>query len=234
MQQGHRTPYGLDALRSPGPVGRFVPGPDLPHGQNRLFLRARPDRGRPSMMMAAWIHWSLINIPLFAVAIASTHLVMSCGQTLMHYWLGHRRIGGALFRNHINFHHAYYSRGHLASPVPEGSEGNNTPWFIVPIPFSLPPCCALVRSASGVVHRGNPDRGGVVPRPCLVRQGVSRRGFVSRAFRMVSAQTAASLRSPSAREQQFRGGRFLLGPRAWHLSESGPGRAVTRAYAEAA
>ena len=84
-------------------------------------------------MMPGWIHWSLIEVPLFALVIACTHLIMSGGQTLMHYWLGHRRLGGPLFRNHINFHHANYARGHLASTVYLGDEGNNTPYFLIPV-----------------------------------------------------------------------------------------------------
>jgi sterol desaturase/sphingolipid hydroxylase (fatty acid hydroxylase superfamily) len=84
-------------------------------------------------MMAGWVHWSLIEIPLLAGTMAGTHLTMSCGQTLMHYWLGHHRIGGTLFRNHINFHHARYAKGHLVSPLPEEREGNNTPFFFIPV-----------------------------------------------------------------------------------------------------
>jgi hypothetical protein len=84
-------------------------------------------------MMAGWLHLSLIEIPLFTAVMAGTHLVMSGGQTIMHYGFGHRRIGGKLFRNHINYHHAFYARGHLATAVPEGSEGNNTPYFFAPV-----------------------------------------------------------------------------------------------------
>ena len=84
-------------------------------------------------MMAGWLHWSLIEPPMIVAVLLGTHLLMSGGQTLMHYWLGHRRIGGVLFRNHINYHHAYYARGHLAMAVPEGNEGNNTPYFLVPV-----------------------------------------------------------------------------------------------------
>jgi hypothetical protein len=40
---------------------------------------------------------------------------MSFAQTLMHYKLGHHPIGGKFFRNHINFHHRYYSKDHLLS-----------------------------------------------------------------------------------------------------------------------
>ena len=85
------------------------------------------------MMRSGWVHWPLIEIPLFAAVMLGTHLVMSCGQTLMHYWLGHHRIGGVLFRNHINFHHARYARGHLTSTLAEGAEGNNTPYFYIPV-----------------------------------------------------------------------------------------------------
>jgi sterol desaturase/sphingolipid hydroxylase (fatty acid hydroxylase superfamily) len=94
-------------------------------------------------MMAGWIpawgHWALIEVPLFTLVILSTHLVVSGGQTVMHRWLGHRRIGGALFRNHINFHHTLYARGHLAAArdhvatAEEANDGNNTPFFLIPI-----------------------------------------------------------------------------------------------------
>jgi sterol desaturase/sphingolipid hydroxylase (fatty acid hydroxylase superfamily) len=114
-------------------------------------------------MMAAWMRWSVTEIPLFALVMVGTHLVMSCGQTLMHYWLGHRRIGGRLYRNHINFHHARYARGHLTSPVGEGAEGNNTPYFFIPTAlvgvamyFILPPglfiAVTLAAGASFYAH----------------------------------------------------------------------------------
>jgi sterol desaturase/sphingolipid hydroxylase (fatty acid hydroxylase superfamily) len=114
-------------------------------------------------MMAGWVHWSLIEIPLLVGVMACTHLVMSLGQTLMHYWLGHHRIGGVLFRNHINYHHAHYARGHLATAVPEGNEGNNTPYFIIPVllvgaamflllPLGLFIAVALAAGASFYAH----------------------------------------------------------------------------------
>jgi sterol desaturase/sphingolipid hydroxylase (fatty acid hydroxylase superfamily) len=75
----------------------------------------------------------LPEIPLFLATAVATHLVMSFGQTLMHYRLGHRPIGGRLFHNHINFHHTYYSKDHLVSQTYLGEEGNNTPFFLIPI-----------------------------------------------------------------------------------------------------
>ena len=58
---------------------------------------------------------------------------MSFAQTLMHYKLGHHPIGGKFFRNHINFHHTYYAKDHLVSSTYLGDEGNNTPFFFVPV-----------------------------------------------------------------------------------------------------
>ena len=85
------------------------------------------------MMMAGWERWVFIEPPLLVLTAISTHLVISGGQTVMHYRLGHRRLGGIFFRNHINFHHRYYAKGHLASASYQGAEGNNTPYFLAPI-----------------------------------------------------------------------------------------------------
>lgn len=87
-----------------------------------------------------------------------THLVMSCGQTLLHYGLGHHRRGGALYRNHISFHHRHYARGHLTSATYRGAEGNNTPYFLIPtlliggaLFFVLPLPVFLVMAASSAL-----------------------------------------------------------------------------------
>jgi sterol desaturase/sphingolipid hydroxylase (fatty acid hydroxylase superfamily) len=84
------------------------------------------------MMMPGWGQWLLLESPLFVLTATCTHLVVSCGQTLLHRWLGHRRLGAVFYRNHINFHHAYYAKGHLASLTYPGIEGNNTPFFLIP------------------------------------------------------------------------------------------------------
>ena len=79
--------------------------------------------------------WLLREIPLILVTAAVTHLIMSFSQTLMHYKLGHYPMGGKFFRNHIRFHHTYYSRDHLVSQTYLGDEGNNTPFFFIPVFF---------------------------------------------------------------------------------------------------
>ncbi len=78
--------------------------------------------------------WRLVpELPLFLMTAVATHLVMSFGQTVMHYKLGHHPLGGRFFRNHINFHHTYYSKEHLVSRTYLDEEGNNTPFFIIPV-----------------------------------------------------------------------------------------------------
>lgn len=75
----------------------------------------------------------LAQVSLFAVTAIATHLVMSFSQALMHYKLGHHPMGGTFFRNHLNFHHTYYAKDHLVSPTYLGDEGNNTPFFFIPV-----------------------------------------------------------------------------------------------------
>ncbi len=85
----------------------------------------------------------LPELPLFLMTAVATHLVMSFAQTLMHYKLGHHPMGGKFFRNHINFHHTYYSKDHLVSRTYLGDHGNNTPFFFIPV-FLVGACTYLV------------------------------------------------------------------------------------------
>jgi sterol desaturase/sphingolipid hydroxylase (fatty acid hydroxylase superfamily) len=85
--------------------------------------------------MVEWARWFLLELPLFVLAAACTHVVVSGSQTLFHYGLGHHRIGGVFYRNHIRFHHTYYARGHLVSATYRGDKGNNTPYFLIPTIF---------------------------------------------------------------------------------------------------
>lgn len=81
------------------------------------------------METAAWLASRLI---MALATMVATHLMVSLVQTVMHRRLGHARVGGRLFRNHMRFHHRYYARGHLVSAVYRGEDGNNTPFFLVP------------------------------------------------------------------------------------------------------
>ena len=66
----------------------------------------------------------ILNLSLFLMTAVATHLVMSFGQTLIHYKIAHHPMGGKIFRNHINFHHTHYSDAHLVSRTYLGDEGN--------------------------------------------------------------------------------------------------------------
>lgn len=107
-------------------------------------------------MMPGSEGWFLSEVPLLALTAVGTHLVMSGSQTLLHRWLGHRRWSGRFYRNHVNFHHVYYARGHLTSAVYRGEEGNNTPFFLIPtllagggLFFVLPGAVFLVMALAG-------------------------------------------------------------------------------------
>jgi sterol desaturase/sphingolipid hydroxylase (fatty acid hydroxylase superfamily) len=87
--------------------------------------------------------WLLPKLPIFLMIAVATHLFMSFVQTLMHYKLGHHPMGGKFFRNHINFHHSYYSKEHLVSRTYLGDKGNNTPFFFIPV-FLVGACTYLL------------------------------------------------------------------------------------------
>ena len=82
--------------------------------------------------MVEWSRWFLSGLPLFVLTAIGTHLVVSSSQTLFHYGLGHHRIGGIFYRNHIRFHHTHYAKGHLVSSIYRRNQGNNTPYFLIP------------------------------------------------------------------------------------------------------
>src|SRR3984893_18504418 len=112
----------------------------------RVCPRESPFGGQESRGEAIMLQTVLrlgSGLPLFLVTAAVTHLVMSFAQTLMHYKLGHHSMGGKFFRNHINFHHTYYSKDHLVSRTYLGDEGNNTPFFFVPV-FLVGACTYFV------------------------------------------------------------------------------------------
>src|SRR5580692_596881 len=71
----------------------------------------------------------VLTLSLFVATAVATHLVMSLGQTLIHYKIAHHPIGGRIFRSHINFHHTHYSDDHLVSQTYHGDEGNTTPFL---------------------------------------------------------------------------------------------------------
>ena len=55
------------------------------------------------------------SLLVYGVTAMIAHFLMSLGQTLFHQYLGHRRVGGRFFRNHVQFHHAHYAGDHVVS-----------------------------------------------------------------------------------------------------------------------
>jgi len=79
----------------------------------------------------------LSDVALYGLTAMAAHFLMSLGQTLFHRYLGHRHVGGKFFKNHVQFHHAYYSGDHVVSAQYIGREGNNTPFFLIPTALVL-------------------------------------------------------------------------------------------------
>jgi sterol desaturase/sphingolipid hydroxylase (fatty acid hydroxylase superfamily) len=75
----------------------------------------------------------VLTLSLCLLVAVTTHLVMSFGQTLIHYKIAHHPMGGKIFRNHIDFHHRHYSDDHLVSQTYLGDKGNTTPYFFIPV-----------------------------------------------------------------------------------------------------
>jgi sterol desaturase/sphingolipid hydroxylase (fatty acid hydroxylase superfamily) len=79
----------------------------------------------------------VLEIPFICMTAITTHLLMSFAQTLLHNRLGHQRLGSRLFRNHIYCHHVYYTKDHLVSERYMSEEGNNTPFFLIPMAVAV-------------------------------------------------------------------------------------------------
>jgi sterol desaturase/sphingolipid hydroxylase (fatty acid hydroxylase superfamily) len=70
---------------------------------------------------------------------------MSLGQTLFHRYLGHSRLGGKFFTNHIQFHHGHYSGDHVVSNRYLDDGDNNTLFFILPVALIIVMSYLLLR-----------------------------------------------------------------------------------------
>jgi len=167
--------------------------------------------------MVEWAQWFMLAVPLYVLTAVCTHLVVSSGQTLFHYGLGHHRIGGIFYRNHIRFHHTHYAKGHLVSSSHRRNEGNNTPYFLIPtilvaggmfclLPFDLFLVVTTASAASFCAH--------VYLDKQYHREASNLARFAW--FR----QATGSLRSQSGREQQFRCDRHHLGQASRNLPKS--------------
>ena len=48
-----------------------------------------------------------VSLLIYGFTAMMAHLLMSLGQTLFHRYLGHSRLGGRFFKNHLQFHHVH-------------------------------------------------------------------------------------------------------------------------------
>ena len=140
----------------------------------------------------------ILKLSLFLMTAVATHLVMSFGQTLIHYKVAHHPMGGKIFRNHINFHHTHYSDVHLVSRTYLGDEGNTTPYFFIPV-FLVGGCVYFLLPLNLFVVAGN-RKCGVVLRARLFRQGISRRGIAASKICVVQTPAGTALCSSPSRE----------------------------------
>jgi hypothetical protein len=74
-----------------------------------------------------------VSLLIYGFTAMMAHLLMSLGQTLFHRYLGHSRLGGRFFKNHIEFHHVHYAGDHVVSTHYLDNGDNNTLFFLIPV-----------------------------------------------------------------------------------------------------
>src|SRR6267143_4186490 len=74
-----------------------------------------------------------VSLLIYGVTAMMAHLLMSLGQTLFHRYLGHSRLGGRFFRNHIQFHHVHYAGDHVVLSRYLDAGDNNMLFFLMPV-----------------------------------------------------------------------------------------------------
>lgn len=99
------------------------------------------------------LRWLLYAMTAVATAYAGSFL-----QASLHLLLGHNRIGGILFRNHIHFHHSDYSEHILTTDKYTKERASNTGYYLVPAAivtlvgfFALPHDLGIVVGATMVI-----------------------------------------------------------------------------------
>jgi hypothetical protein len=57
------------------------------------------------------------SLLIYGFTAMMAHLLISLGQTLFHRYLGHSRLGGRFFKNHIQFHHVHLAANQRADAL---------------------------------------------------------------------------------------------------------------------
>jgi hypothetical protein len=114
----------------------------------------------------------LPELPLFLMTAVATHLVMSFAQTLTHYKLGHQGEASS-FGTALTSITPNYSKDHLLLLAYLGDEGNNTPFFFIPV-FLVGACTYLLLPVDLFMVQVVACAASLCAR--LFRQGIPRRG----------------------------------------------------------
>ena len=156
------------------------------------------------------------SLLIYGLTAMVAHLLMSLGQTLFHQYLGHSRLGGRFFKNHIQFHHANYAGDHVVSTHYLDNGENNTLFFLFPVFLD----CRTELFVSEIGFACGSVYGNVTVnlRALLSRQPISCCRIMAGPLFLVQTKTATPFHPPPLWELQFRGDRFLLGSAARHLS----------------
>jgi len=109
---GIRSP-GSDATTTAGKAQKLI-------GHGGIGSLTMPEAGAVSLL-------------IYALTAMMAHLLMSLGQTLFHRYLGHSRLGGRFFKNHVKFHHVHYAGDHVVSTHYLDNGDNNTLFFVMPV-----------------------------------------------------------------------------------------------------
>jgi hypothetical protein len=136
-RSGFRGPLGLaieSADRCPGmKLWESLGSRPLFSSLRSLFESDRlASLRKTSMTIILWKSTS-IDVFLYCFTAMSAHFLMSLGQTLFHRYLGHSRLGGRFFKNHLQFHHGHYSGDHVVSTHYLDNGDNNTLFFLSPV-----------------------------------------------------------------------------------------------------
>jgi hypothetical protein len=122
----------------------LVPVSSDKHAQSSALMSRASFASRAEMRVMFQTPSLLVpQLSLYLLTAIGTHLLVSFAQTVFHYKLGHHPMGRKFFRNHINFHHTHYAKDHLVSKTYLGDEGNNTPYFLIPV-FMVGACTYFV------------------------------------------------------------------------------------------
>jgi sterol desaturase/sphingolipid hydroxylase (fatty acid hydroxylase superfamily) len=134
-------PSPLPGVPCPRSIFRETTPPPTAHSDPQGHRHARCGKTVTDIF---WTSTSA-DVLLYCFTAMITHSLMSLGQTLFHRYLGHTRLGGRFFTNHIQFHHGHYFGDHVISSRYLDNGDNNTLFFMLPVALIIALSCLLLR-----------------------------------------------------------------------------------------